>query len=430
MHVIQVADAIILMLFVICYAYQSAFIPIAMHRKPKLNYVSKLHRYAVLIAARNEQSVIGQLVDSIKAQTYPAELIHIFVVADNCTDNTAAVAAAHGATVYCRHNRALVGKGYALNYMLKHIDKDFGLASFDAFMVFDADNLLDENYITQMNETFCQGHQIITSYRNTKNYGDNWISAGYGLVFLRESQYLNRARFKLGSSCAVSGTGYMFSYDILKECGGWNFFLLTEDIQFTMHNIVAGHKIAYCENAVFYDEQPTSFAVSFRQRMRWSKGVLQVFRRYGLSMTKDMLKGDFSCYDMLMNNLPAYLLTIAGTVLNIATIFIDISAGYDMTEVIWPLLKGFLYGYITMWLAGAITTGTEWNRIVATRWRKILYVFTFPLFMMTYVPIAMAALVVKVNWTPITHDKTMTMAQVHRQQASLLSVSQLQVPSK
>ena len=146
--------------------------------------------------------MIGQLLDSIRAQDYPADLFDIYVVADNCTDATAEVCRARGAFVHERQDKVKVGKGYALNWLLERIP----VKKYDGFLVFDADNLLRPDYLTEMNKTFSAGYSIVTSYRNTKNYGDNWISAGYGLWFLREARYLNGARMALGSSCAVSGT--------------------------------------------------------------------------------------------------------------------------------------------------------------------------------------------------------------------------------
>ena len=143
----------------------------------------------------------------------------------------------------------------------------------DAFIVFDSDNIVDSNYVSEINKTFNNGYQVITSYRNTKNYGDNWISSGYSLWFLREAMYLNQPRWKIGSSCGVSGTGFLFSSKVLEECGGWNFHLLTEDIEFTADCIVNNRKIGYCPKAIFYDEQPTSFKQSVTQRLRWSKAI-------------------------------------------------------------------------------------------------------------------------------------------------------------
>ena len=201
-------------------------------------------------------------------------------MADNCTDETAKVARISGARVYKRFNLEKTGKGYALEELLRHISEDYPKNYFDGFFVFDADNVLEENYIEEMNKTFSDGYKIITSYRNSKNYGDNWISAGYSLWFLRESRYLNHARFLLGNSCAVSGTGFFFSREIFEKCGGWPFHLLTEDIEFSVHNITHGEKIGFCKNAVLYDEQPVLFSQSWHQRMRWAKGYRRTYKKH------------------------------------------------------------------------------------------------------------------------------------------------------
>ena len=156
-------------------------------------------------SARNEAAVIGDLLASLRAQTYPRELLTVYVLADNCTDDTARIAREGGAVVYERFNRQQVGKGYALQTLLTHIARDVP-AGYDGYFVFDADNLLSPDYIEQMNRTFSAGHDIITSYRASKNYGDNWISAGYALWFLRESRYLNHARSLLGHSSSRGGS--------------------------------------------------------------------------------------------------------------------------------------------------------------------------------------------------------------------------------
>ena len=286
MDFIEWFNRLLVVLFFLCYAYQFAYIPIAWLRRPRVYGSGRRNRFAFLIAARNEEAVIGQLLDSIRAQDYPADLFDIYVVADNCTDATAEVCRARGAFVHERQDKVKVGKGYALNWLLERIP----VKKYDGFLVFDADNLLRPDYLTEMNKTFSAGYSIVTSYRNTKNYGDNWISAGYGLWFLREARYLNGARMALGSSCAVSGTGFLFSRRVLHACGGWNFFLLTEDIQFTIDRVTSGEIIGYCPRAVFFDEQPTSFAQSWRQRMRWSRGYLQVLWYYGKRMIRGLFR--------------------------------------------------------------------------------------------------------------------------------------------
>ena len=221
----------ILLLFTLCYSYQAVFVLIRWFGKKKKYQAKTQHRYAVIISARNERAVIGGLLDSIHRQNYPSELVDIYVVADNCTDDTAAVARAHGAVVYERFNHVQIGKGYALNYLFRCIEERVGLDTYDGFLVFDADNVLDENYIASMNDVFDQGYPVVTSYRNSKNYGSNWISAGYALWFLRESKYLNGARMQCGTSCAISGTGFLVASEVIRENHGWKHHLLTEDIE-------------------------------------------------------------------------------------------------------------------------------------------------------------------------------------------------------
>lgn len=267
MGTVRLINHIISTAFLICYAYQIIFLLVPFFLKKKKTTAEKLYSYAVLISARNEEAVIGNLIQSIRAQNYPPELVTVFVVADNCTDATASIARREGAVVWERNNLESVGKGYALDYLLGKITETYPSETFDGYFVFDADNLLDENYIREMNNTFSEGYRIVTSYRNSKNFSGNWISAGYALWFMREAKYVNNSRMLLGTSCAVSGTGFLFHRDILARYGGWKFFLLTEDIEFTVSNILADEKIGYCGSAVFYDEQPTSFRQSWRQRM-------------------------------------------------------------------------------------------------------------------------------------------------------------------
>ena len=406
MNTLRVIDYLIAILFTLCYAYQFLYIPIPWFVKKRPSEKPLVyHDFAVLICARNEAAVIGDLLDSLRHQTYPAEKLHLFVMADNCTDATAAIAESCGAKVYTRFDKTNVGKGYALQFLMDCLKRDYP-AGFDGYFVFDADNLLEPDYIEQMNKTFSEGNEIITSYRNSKNYGDNWISAGYALRFLRESKYLNLPRYLLGTSCAVSGTGFLFSKSVAREIGSWPFHLLTEDIEFSIHQITRGRKIAFCKDAVLYDEQPTSFRQSWRQRMRWSKGFLQVFHSYGIRLIQGLFRGSFSCFDMTMTIMPAFFLSVASIICNITLGIWGASIGDDVMIAVRSIGGMLLHMYLILFIAGAITTVTEWKKIQTTPVKKILYLFTFPLFMFTYVPISFAALFFKTSWKPITHCVT------------------------
>ena len=272
--------------FTICYTYQLFYVLVVLTRKPKEHVAKKNHRFAVVVSARNESAVIGDLIHSIKVQNYPAELIDVFVIADNCTDNTAQVARDAGAIVFPRQNTEQVGKGYALDYGFSVIRSQYADKGYEAYFVFDADNVLDVNYFREMNKTFDAGAKASTSYRNSKNYGSNWISAGYAVWFLREAKFLNQARLTLNTSCAISGTGFFIAADVIEKAGGWKWHLLTEDIEFSASSILQGVRIAYTPTAILYDEQPITFRDSWNQRFRWAKGFYQVFGKYGWRLVK------------------------------------------------------------------------------------------------------------------------------------------------
>ncbi len=397
--------------FTCCYTYQLFYVFVVLTRKAPKAEAKKNHKFAVMIAARNESAVISDLLGSIKMQNYPQELIDIYVIADNCIDDTAAIARNAGATVFTRFNSEQVGKGYALDYGLKSIWKEFPGKGYEAYFVFDADNVLDVNYFREMNATFDGGAKASTSYRNSKNFDSNWISAGYGIWFLREAKFLNQARLTLNTSCAVSGTGFFIAADILENAGGWKWHLLTEDIEFSASSITDGIRIAYCPTAVLYDEQPTTFRDSWNQRFRWAKGFYQVFWHYAGGLFKGIFKNErgykFACYDMLMTISPGMLLSIISIIFNAVIVVLGfmgvmstgIAIASSLSSIFFCLFNYFMF----MFVFGVLTTFVEWDSIRAKTSRKILYMLTFPLFMLTYIPIALVALVKKATWKPIKH---------------------------
>ena len=411
-------------LFTLFYFYQIAYALIGVVRRPKqAPAAAENHRYAVLIAARNERTVIAALIDSIKKQRYPKQLLDIFVVADNCTDDTAAVAKKAGATaVYERFNNAQVGKGFALDFMLKRIAQHYGSGAYEGYFVFDADNLLDENFVCEMNKWFDQGYRVLTSYRNSKNYASNWLSAGYSLWFLRESRYLNYPRMLLGTSCAISGTGFLVHGDIIQKNNGWKHHLLTEDIEFSVDCAINGEKIGYCHTAMLYDEQPCTWRQAWTQRLRWAKGFYQVFGRYYKPLVRGFaIKGQFACYDLFMTIAPALFVSLTSVAVNGAFLLAAL-LGADVASRLIPLTTDAIFAsmlnfYVVLFVFGLLTTVTEWKRIHAGIAKKLLYLFTFPIFIFTYVPISIVALFKKVHWSPITHNISRSIEEMAHQQA-------------
>ena len=171
-----------------------------------------------------------------------------------------------GAVCYERFDNEHKTKGFALQYLLEKIGEDYGRMSFEGYFIFDADNLLKNDYISKMNDAFDSGEKIITSYRNTKNFDENWIASTYAIHWIRSIRCNHRARSVLRLATNIQGTGFLFTNEIVKN--GWHYTSLTEDRALTADAVAQGYRISYQDEAMFYDEQPTSLKVALRQRVK------------------------------------------------------------------------------------------------------------------------------------------------------------------
>jgi cellulose synthase/poly-beta-1,6-N-acetylglucosamine synthase-like glycosyltransferase len=420
MNVLTILNIILCVIFTLCYLYQFLYLFVAYAFGIKRFPDAEPKKIAVLISARNESGVIANLLRSLAEQDYSKEHYRVFVVADNCTDNTAEIARREGAFVYERFNQVEKGKGYALDYLIKKIKEDFGEDAYDAFIVFDADNVAEKNYITEMNKVYSAGYEVITSYRNASNYGAGWRAGGQGMYFLRDARILNLARMRLNCNTFVTGTGFLFSNEIAKANGGWPFHCLTEDGEFTMDNCVKGVKTGYCHDAIFYDEQAVDIKTSWYQQLRWCKGGLQIFRKY----LGRLIRGIFSrrlltSFDMAMCLTAAYALSLAAVVINVVggaiTLILDPT---QLWAVINPMVVVVLGAYLALFVFSAFATVSEWKRIRASAFKKILYTFTFPLFIFSFIPAAAVALFKKVEWKPVRHSGETTEGDVKTEEST------------
>lgn len=417
-EIVQIFTKLAAILITVCFSYQFIYVMVGLIAKPKKLVAKKKHRYAVVISARNERMVIENLIVSIQSQSYDSDLIDTIVIADNCTDDTAQVARRAGAIVYERFHLNKIGKGYALDYGFKQIDKEKGLNYYDGYFIIDADNILEEDFIEQMNHVFDNGYRIVTGYRNSKNFASNWISFSYGTWFLREAIFVNNARMILGLSCAVSGTGFLVSGEIIRENHGWKHHLLTEDIEFSVDSIIHGEKIGYCGEAVFYDEQPEDMKSSWHQRMRWSRGFYQVFYKYGKQLVlRCIKKKDFSCYDMFITLVPGIGLSFFMLILSIISLYFGV---FHLKSAIMLCLKSFggtlISSYFTFLLLGSITLLSQWKRVHCKWYKGLFYLLLFPVFMFTYIPISFVALFYTPEWKPILHKVAITRKEIHDSQ--------------
>ena len=218
MDYLYIIQQILVWLLTIFWGYQliiSICSLVKLKDKPILE--EKTNKFMAIIPAHNEENVIGALIESLKAQDYPKDSYDIYVIADNCTDKTAEIAESMGAIVMKRFDEEHKTKGYALQWFLEQKIKED--APYDAFCIFDADNIVDKNFLKAMNKKLCQGEEVVQGYRDIKNPTDSWVSAGYALFYWTMNRFYHLARYNLGLSPLINGTGFMVKFDVIKPEG-------------------------------------------------------------------------------------------------------------------------------------------------------------------------------------------------------------------
>ena len=271
----------------------------------------KTNKFMAIIPAHNEEAVIENLIASLQKQDYPREAYDIYVIADNCTDNTAKIAKKAGAIVYERFDAMHKTKGAALHWFLaQKIEED---APYDAFCIFDADNIVDVNFLKNMNKKLCQGETVVQGYRDIKNPTDSWVTAGYAIFYWTMNRFYHLARYNIGLSPLINGTGFMVRFDQIKP-EGWNTKTLTEDIEFSLKQIIKGEKLGWARDAIVYDEQPVGFKQSWSQRSRWTVGHIQCMGEYTKKLAtavkekKTVMNFDGLLY--IVGSIPMFVITI------------------------------------------------------------------------------------------------------------------------
>lgn len=365
------------------------------------------HKYAYIIACRNEEKVIGHLIDSIYKQDYPKELMKVIVIADNCTDNTAIISKNHGAIVFERFDDVNIGKSYALEFVFNKIMEDSTFDDIEAFIIFDADNLVNANFTKEMNKLYDANVKVATSFRDSKNYNSSWLAAGQSMSFYREHLLIHHSRSRLNIGTYVSGTGFFVDRNIIKEFGGWNFHTLIEDIEFSIACGLKDIKIGYCEDAIFYDEQPVKLKTSMTQRLRWCKGVLQCFNKYLIpSLKKLFKKPTLTSLGLLLHVTPTHVVSFVWTIIYLLLNLVFALTGViTMDNYVNSVLTGFIFFVINIaafFISHALFCEIRYGKKIKAPWYKqVLYVLTFPIFMVLYLPILFVAIFKDIKWEPI-----------------------------
>ena len=358
----------------------------------------KQHRFMTIIPAHNEEKVVANLVESLKKLDYPKDLYDIYVIADNCTDKTAEVAKKAGAIVYERFDEAHKTKGHALQWFLaQKIEED---APYDAFCIFDADNIVDENFLKVMNKKLCQGEEVVQGYKDIKNPSDSWVSAGYAIFYWTMHRFYHLARYNIGLSPLMNGTGFMVKFDVIKP-QGWNTKTLTEDIEFSLKRIIEGKKLGWARDAIVYDEQPVGFKQSWTQRSRWTVGHMQCLKEYTKPLAEAVVKNktvmNFDGLLYMLGTTPMLILTMVLVIVNIVLFATGAMSGLDFTI---QMLKYIIPTLLVLPFMGLVVLYLEKKPIKP----MIKGLLTYPIFMGSWLLINIKCLFKRdTEWKKIDH---------------------------
>ena len=374
--------------------------------KDKKLLINKDHKFMAIVPAHNEENVIRNLVESLNAQEYPKELYDVYVIADNCTDATAEIAKEAGAIVLKRFDEEHKTKGHELNwYLIQKIDEN---ADYDALCLFDADNIVDKNFLKNMNKKLCQGEEVVQGYRDIKNPTDSWISGGYAIFYWMMHRFYHLARYNLGLSPLLNGTGFMVKFDLLKP-HGWQTVTLTEDIEYSLINIAQGRRLGWAVDAIVYDEQPTTFKASWSQRSRWTVGHLQCMKEYtgklinGIKEYKTLMNFDGALY---LFGIPMMLLTFL--LLGVNTL---LYVGQEMTfmDLVGNYSRYLIATFILPVLTGVAIMALE-KKPIKPMMKAIL---CYPIFMGSWIIINIKCLIKpNTKWEKIEHVRDINIAEV------------------
>lgn len=355
----------------------------------------KKNFFAIVIAARNEENVIENLINSLKRQNYPKNKYEIYVITNNCNDDTAGVSKRAGAKVIeCKEK--VKSKGEVLTYTFNKLNDN---KKIDAYVIFDADNVVDNNFLTEMNKTVNEGYNVSQGFRDVKNINDSWISCSYAFLYYIENLFINRARHKLNKSVFLNGTGVMITKKFIDNYG-YNPKTLTEDIELTAICALKDETISFNETAIFYDEQVADFKTSLTQRKRWSFGTVECLKFYYKDLLKKLFKDrSYSCLDVLMFTMATFLHVLSG--FTILLIIINTILNFDtlnITKILVVTLILYIIGILIR-----IYLLKKYNKSIKENIGGILL---FDLFVLSWVPINFICLFLdKCNWDSIKHNR-------------------------
>lgn len=346
--VVALLETLLLLIFVVPVAYLLfLMVAAAFYRHPRHNNTLTSFNYLILIPAHDEELTLPAVLPSIMAlrNRQGTSSARVVVVADNCSDNTAALARMAGAEVLERFNKNQIGKGYALEWAIEELSRKYGPDQFNVLVILDADTVPEKNFLEEIDHILQSGAQVVQGRYGILNQSEaTWRSHLLATAFLIYNHVRPLGRATLGLSDGLRGNGMAFRRSVLERLP-WEARGLVEDIEYANRLVKAGMKVTYAPRASIHGQGTSSGKQATVQRMRWEGGRFQQARADLPSLLRIALtKANFSALDRALDLLipPLALLALLLTSLT----FLDV--------IVWLVLGGEWLGATVLGWVGLI----------------------------------------------------------------------------
>lgn len=356
---------------------------------------NKETKFSILIPARYESKVIENLLISLNKQTVKVNPKDVFVIIESLEDKTYEIVKKYHMNIILRKKLDLKRKGYALEEAFNYLKEKNKI--YDLYFIFDADNILDKNFIKEMLITYKSGYDIACGYRVIKNKKLNIYSISSILTFSLLNNISNKNKIKKNLNVILSGTGFYFSKEVIKD--GYNFHSLTEDYELSLYSILNNYSSTYNNKAIYYDEQPEDYKTTVNQRIRWIKGYLEARKKYMKSFKNNLFVKHFNKASIIYEyiGMKPYIFMLFSILYFVIYNIIKFKFFYILFVIM------FIY-FILMIITIVLLKKEKFNLKLNFK-EKILVIFYNPFFILSYILCFFKAICTKnVEWKRIDHN--------------------------
>lgn len=389
----------------------------------------KKAKVAIIIPAHNEEDVIYDTIKHLfDHQTYSRNLYDVYVICHNCTDKTAELATKAGATAVpfnTGEKKTFVADvmNFGFDYLLKN-DKDY-----EFYIRLDADNFVNDEFISLMNDAFQSGVEYARGYESAKNMTQNLYTKACGLYYVFDSRFGSRVRERWGLSAHINGCGSMMSKRIIQENGGFNCHTISEDTEFTVNMMLKGVKGHFVEDAVIYEDLPSTLKDTYHRNKRIGSGSrILLFGKLGKMFFKFFPTLNFSYLEFFLTfffNIICVLLCTWLPLFYIYNVVYLAFCGYGMIAV--SMFSAAYYhtlfvntliiiGSVLLvlfifcgWFQGILLVNLDYKKMGADKPSQLIDgAFMYPFFSVIYIVTLTLGMVSKPKWAKINRNADFT----------------------